>query len=179
MAEPVVVVLDLDNTLIHASEKPDDRFERFDVETEARTYMIHLRPYVCEFLRHLQSRPDRVTLVIWTAATSSYAQPVVENLFARAGIEWKTCVHALLTREDTVCVQKGVFLKDLDVVRRRFKTTKVLLIDDNPIHTHLPHNRDCVFLIPPFATHAEDAAQDTALHIITKAFSILWKEDAN
>jgi hypothetical protein len=72
---PLLVILDLDETLFHTSVIPLDRAADFRID-ENHTYK---RPGVDEFLRQLSKDP-RFTLAVWTSAAEDYAVTAVMNL---------------------------------------------------------------------------------------------------
>ena len=67
----IVLVLDLDHTLVHAV--PDHFVPGFDAfvipRSDQSDYYVHVRPHVLPFLDLVTSYPTNVRLVIWTAAT--------------------------------------------------------------------------------------------------------------
>ena len=74
-----LLVLDLDNTLI-ASDVDFDRY--YDIHVPDSGVFTSFRPYAREFLKNVNKYFD---IGIWTAATRSYAEPIVNKLFHGLG----------------------------------------------------------------------------------------------
>ena len=129
MTERSVVLLDLDNTLVHTTmdvARPD--FERIPHPT----LFIHVRPYVREFLAHLMQNDDLFEFGFWTCGTLAYANDVVHGLLDLVNApDWP--VRILLTRQDASVVD-GAYVKDLRLVKQRFGVTDLLLLDDKSLY---------------------------------------------
>ena len=69
------LILDLDETLIHATEQP--LIHQADFETEL--YYVYKRPYVEEFLEFCFAN---FRVGVWTTAGEEFARDVVKNIFA-------------------------------------------------------------------------------------------------
>ncbi len=76
MTEPKtkLLILDLDETLIYASERPLAHLPDF----RAGPYLVYKRPYVDDFLKACQ---EWFEVAVWTSASPSYAAEIVEALF--------------------------------------------------------------------------------------------------
>jgi RNA polymerase II subunit A small phosphatase-like protein len=122
----ILLVLDLDETLVYATERPLARPPDF----AAGPYVVYRRPHLGEFLRGCSERFD---LAFWSSSSEAYVATVVPAILP-AGVEaafaWSRgrCVRRFdpETRED-------YFAKDLRKVRRRgFDLRRVLVVDDTP-----------------------------------------------
>src|SRR6185436_6220697 len=91
---PLLVILDLDETLVHATEYSLGRPSDFTVER----YHVYKRPHVETFLRDLRTE---FRVAIWTASGRSYAEPVVDALISwRAQLEFLWCSERCTSRFD-------------------------------------------------------------------------------
>lgn len=121
-----LLILDLDETLIHAVEEPlsyacDFSFDR---------YFVYLRPYLKEFLEFTRTYFE---VAVWTSSGSEYASAVVESVF---GDDYP--LSFVWSRER--CVQKFdpeyyeyIYVKDLAKVKKKgYKLDQILVLDDTP-----------------------------------------------
>lgn len=69
-----LLILDIDETLIHSSEKQLDRIPDFKLDE----YFVYIRPGLEEFIL---SCSKLFNLAIWTASSSEYAREVIKNIF--------------------------------------------------------------------------------------------------
>ena len=69
-----LLILDLDETLIHASESSLATPHDFEVGP----YFVYKRPGLAQFLETVNKHFE---LAVWTSSTKSYAEPIVENIF--------------------------------------------------------------------------------------------------
>lgn len=119
-----LLILDIDETLIHARAQPLDRGHDFKVGH----YFVYCRPHLDHFL---ETVGNSFELAVWTTAGSIYAETVVAELdLADLAFLWTRdrCAHAMdpETREP-------IFIKDLKKVKRRgYDLDRVLMVDDSP-----------------------------------------------
>jgi RNA polymerase II subunit A small phosphatase-like protein len=146
---PLLVILDLDETLVHAPELPLARPPDF----LAFGYPIHKRPHVDAFVQGLLGTYQ---VAIWTASGRLYAESVVTQLRidpARLAFFW--CSERCTERFDHETRRRNT-VKALRKVRRRgYNLERVLVVDDSPEK----HVRNYGNLIPvlPFGGDADDA----------------------
>jgi len=121
-----LLVLDLDETLIHSPERPLAIAPDFHVGR----YPIHRRPGVESFLAFCLDEFAHVG--VWTASTLSYALPVLSQLVdvPRLAFVWgrERCTYRidLETRD-------GEWLKDIRKLRKRgFAKRSIIVVDDTP-----------------------------------------------
>lgn len=74
MSEKILVILDLDETLIHATDKPHDDTWDFQVFH----YKVYKRPYLQEFLLGLKEHFD---VAVWSSASDDYVDLIVKEIF--------------------------------------------------------------------------------------------------
>ncbi|KAI0952270.1 hypothetical protein AcV7_008139 [Taiwanofungus camphoratus] len=172
---PKTLVLDLDETLIHATSRPMlatsssgsgllglSMFGRgnkgaghmVEVVLGGRSTLYHVykRPFVDYFLRKVSGW---YTLVIFTASMQEYADPVIDWLDAGRGI-----LTRRLFRESCTQLPNGSYTKDLSIVEQDL--ARICLIDNSPIcysvneangipiegWTHDPHDEALLDLLP-------------------------------
>ncbi len=122
----LLLILDLDETLVYANEKPLDRPWSFT----AGGYYVYQRPHVGTFLLESLSRFD---LAVWSSAGRDYVVQVVENLF-----EEPRHLKFVWTRERCTLrfdSHSGAHfaLKDLKKVKRAgYDLSRVIVVDDSP-----------------------------------------------
>jgi hypothetical protein len=153
---PSIIILDLDNTLIHSLEperggsKNDqaliDSISRppdFTIDAKTYTYNVYKRPYVDDFLKYVTHKFDHV--IVWSAGTDTYVKLIVKKLFDGARIKQPFMV---LTRKDCDTTPEGS-RKNMHTLKRRlaklgmlYDHNQVLFIDDLPYKIkHLSKSR--------------------------------------
>jgi len=126
LLEPLLLILDLDETLIYASETPLDR----PVDFHAAEYSVYKRPHLDVFLAQVF---ERYRVAIWTASGRGYAEVVLPIIMpSRAKPEFIWCAERCTTHLDR---ETGLMypLKDLNKVRKRgYNLERILAVDDTP-----------------------------------------------
>lgn len=147
---PSIIILDLDNTLIHSLEPKSENDPHdqptidyvkkkfhispdFTVDGKSYSYAVYKRPYVDDFLKYATKTFDYV--VIWSAGTKRYVELIVEKLFKMAKLPQPFMV---LTRDDCKKTDEGC-RKNMPILRRKlakkgiqYDHNKILFIDDLP-----------------------------------------------
>lgn len=132
-----LLILDLDETLIHATaDKIGDNFD-FSVYQ----YFVYLRPGLAAFLAQCAAH---FQLAVWSSASDDYVQAIAQHIFP-AGIApvfvWgrSRCTRFRLPEVDEHGIlsldyaSKYEFAKRLKKVSRRgFNLKRVLIVDDTP-----------------------------------------------
>ena len=119
-----LLILDLDETLIYATEKPLER--RADFQT--KLYYVYKRPHVAEFLKFYR---EHFSVAVWTTAGADFAEAVVEKVFP---LDYS--LEFLWSREKCTKVYSAdkleyYFVKDLTKVKRKgYRLEDVLMVDD-------------------------------------------------
>lgn len=146
-----LLILDLDDTLIHARDKPlPDRSPDFRVDP----YYVYKRPGFDSFLETAVKHFD---LAVWTSSSPNYAQSIVAKLFGQPNFlkfVWTgdKCVWSFSPDD-----YNRVPIKDLrKVVRSRFAKSldRILIIDDSP--AKLRRNYGNLLQIKPFFGGLDD-----------------------
>lgn len=126
MQERILLVLDLDETLIHASENKLEYEHNFEVSN----YFIYTRPYLTKFLNEVFQYYD---LAIWSSGNDEYVNQIVEKIKPE-NIEFKFIWgQSKCTYKRNLCLNQYEYEKRLEKVKRKgFKLEKILIIDDSP-----------------------------------------------
>src|SRR5215813_9286309 len=119
-----LLILDLDETLLYASEEPLSIKEDFTVEQ----YYVYLRPHVKRFLAFCLAKFE---VAVWTTSTEGYAEGIVSCLFpAREAISF-LWARSRCTRKDDGEMREFYWLKDLKKVKRKgYDLEQVIVVDD-------------------------------------------------
>ena len=125
--EPQLLVLDLDETLVFATESALTRPADF---VACGLYHVYARPHVHHFLvrcgRHFE-------LAVWTSSSEDYAAEIVDHLFPdRAGLRFVWGRERCTLYAD---LERGTshWLKDLKkIAKLGFGLERVLVVDDSP-----------------------------------------------
>ncbi len=126
MADPLLIVIDLDETLVYASETPLSRPADFSVFS----YFIYKRPNVDSFLSNLVSR---YKVAVWTSSGNLYAEGVIKAIFPDPSLLAFVWDSRRCTRAYDPEYMFGHPIKDLKkVFRMGYKMERVVMIDDSP-----------------------------------------------
>lgn len=122
---PKLLVLDLDETLVHATEAPLAR----NADFRAGPYHVYLRP-------HLQSFVDAIfadfRVGIWTASGDNYATQVVERVFPGRTLEFVWSGRRCTAARDWTTGDYRT-LKDLRKLKRKgYPLETIVAVDDTP-----------------------------------------------
>ncbi|KAG2388872.1 hypothetical protein C9374_000311 [Naegleria lovaniensis] len=124
------LILDLDETLIHASTTPPrpDHERLYNYVLEVLIDQVNCTFYVSE-RPHLKLFMEKVcewyNVVIFTASVKSYANPVIDRLYHSDKIVDR------LFRSSCYVTEHGVYIKDLKTVTDNL--AKCMIVDNSPI----------------------------------------------
>jgi RNA polymerase II subunit A small phosphatase-like protein len=126
MEEKALLVLDLDETLVHATETPVE----LEPHHEVPPYFLYLRPGLDEFLTQMSVL---FRLAVWTSSSPAYARAVCPLVFSELqSLEfvWASdrCTPTRNFENDSWSSAKP--LKKLK--RRGYDLARVLVVDDSP-----------------------------------------------
>ena len=144
--KPYTLVLDLDETLIHFKPNPNNE--------ESGT--IKIRPYLYQFLDNVKKYYE---LVIFTAATQEYADPIINALESN-----KKYFDYRLYRIHTIIIDND-FVKDLSKLGRDLSKT---LIVDNMEQNYKLQKNNGITIRPFWGKDNEDTALIDLLDILIK-----------
>lgn len=144
-----LLILDLDETLIHGSES---RLHR-DADFMVGPFHVYERPYLSSFLSSTSAHFD---VAIWSSASSDYVASIASAL-AEFVPEWQFVWSRMR------CVQRmhpelmtTMFIKDLRKVKRRgYDLDRVLMVDDT--RHKVSRNYGNAIYVSPFEGADDDA----------------------
>lgn len=123
-----ILVIDLDETLIHSQEicikDVKYNYSTFDKVLEENGIAFNVRPYLVEFLNFAK---ENFNLIILSASNKDYIKSIINEL----SIE--SYFYLILDKEFCINVDK-VFIKDLDIFKQLYpesSNNEILLIDNN------------------------------------------------
>jgi RNA polymerase II subunit A small phosphatase-like protein len=137
-AQRKLLILDLDETLLYATEEPLSIKEDFKVER----YYIYLRPHVDRFLAFCLTKFE---VAVWTTSTEDYAEEIVSRFFpSREAISFLWARNRCTRKYDGE-LQEFYWIKNLQKVKRKgYDLEQVIVIDD----TAQKHEQNYGNLIP-------------------------------
>jgi CTD small phosphatase-like protein 2 len=116
------VVVDLDETLIHASptnKKPDHIITKILPDGSTLSLKVSIRPFAKDFIRTAAGLAD---VVIFTASVKNYADPIIDLLDP-----CREFVKLRLYRESCILTSHG-FVKDLSILKKNLKD--IIIVDN-------------------------------------------------
>lgn len=121
-----LLILDVDETLVYASDQPIARSPDFYVGP----FHVYRRPYLVEFVAAVSQWFD---LAVWSSASSSYVQGIVENVFGPSNALRFVWSCERCTRRYHPELQEHYYAKNLSKVRKLgFELERILMLDDSP-----------------------------------------------
>ena len=147
-----LLILDLDETLIFASEKPLERESDFGVGP----YHVYRRPHLDEFLT---SCHQHFQIAVWSASGTNYLAAVVETIFPAE-------ISPVFVWSRERCVQRydperleSYFAKDLKKVKRLgFSLDRVLIVEDTPQKVERNYG-NAIYVCPFFGDPSDSELQ--------------------
>jgi TFIIF-interacting CTD phosphatase-like protein len=119
-----LLILDLDETLLFATENPLARPEAFRVGP----YYVYLRPHVEPFLEWCASQ---FQVAVWTASSEDYAEAVVRRVFGSLDSIEFLWARRRCTRRCDLETRDQYWVKDLKKVRKQgYRLEQVIVVDD-------------------------------------------------
>ena len=121
-----LIVFDLDETLVHATEIPLCYPEAFRVGP----YFVYVRPFASELIEFCASHFE---IAVWSSSSERYVEMVTEKLF---GTSYPVAFSWAVSK----CVQKVdhksngyVYIKDLrKALKHGYAADEIIMIDDSP-----------------------------------------------
>lgn len=124
--KPKLLILDLDETLIHAIKRPLEHAPDF----EAEGYCVYERPGVREFLAAAEKD---FSVAIWSSAWRPYVQKIAERLIDEQFELVFLWGRERCTARRDLTFDEWFFAKDLRKVKRKgWKLEDILIVDDEP-----------------------------------------------
>jgi Dullard-like phosphatase family protein len=156
LAEPhkQLLILDLDETLMYATEKPLERRHDFEVGR----YVVYKRPFVEEFIR---TCAEWFELAVWTTSTEAYAAAVTPHLFPSTVTLSFAWARKRCTPDSSLERDERSWMKDLKKVKKLgYRLEQVIVVDDSP--EKLKRNYGNLVRVKPFT----GALEDTELNVL-------------
>lgn len=132
-----LLILDLDETLIHATKNPLEQKEAFRVFN----FYVYLRPFLKEFLEGIR---EDFLVAVWSSASDDYVAKIVAHVFPQGyplEFVWgrKRCTY----RSKRYSEDFGRYLEDYEtpyfylkrlqkLKRKEFQLERILIVDDSP-----------------------------------------------
>jgi len=163
---PKLLMLDLDETLFHATKTALDTPHDFMVAD----YFVYKRPHVDAFIAFCR---QHFQLAVWTSSSEDYATAIVKEIFGNSddlAFLWHR--QQCITRYNP---ENGEYdyIKDLKKLKRKgFSLDHIIALDDSP--EKLQRNYGNLLRIKPFTGATQD---EELLHIMP--FLMKLKEITN
>lgn len=124
-----LLILDLDETLIHATENKLEILEDFQFEQ----YYVYKRPHLNAFLEHVSKY---FTVGIWSSADDDYVTEIVQRIIPST-IELKVVWgRSRCSVKRDYDYDQYNFEKRLDKLKKQgFKQEQIIIVDDSPEKT--------------------------------------------
>ncbi len=155
-----LIIFDLDETLVHATENILSRPADFTVPP----YFIYQRPFLKTLLASLYGAVD---LAVWSSSSQAYVNAVVHEIFNDDfPLQFAWSVDRCVQRVD-VRTNSYVYIKDLRKVQGQgYTVDRILMIDDSPEKlVRQPKNH---YAIPAYTGQEDDyALLDLLQHLKT------------
>ena len=156
--DPLLVILDLDETLVYATEAELDRAPDF----RAAHYAVYKRPHVEQFLAGLF---ETCRVAIWTSSGRVYATEVVTHLLGSPSrLQFFWCAERCTDRFDHETRGRYTVKKLHKVRKRGYELARVVVVDDSPEKHALNYGN--LIAVAPFEGDASDAELPRLLRYI-------------
>jgi CTD nuclear envelope phosphatase 1 len=159
-----ILVLDLDETLIHSSTQGSryhDHVIEVMVDKHICLYYVYKRPFVDHFLKKVS---EWYKIVIFTASLAEYADPVIDYL------DSKNCVISKRFFRDSCIPMNGSYAKNLSLVDEDLSS--LILVDNSPVaYQHYPENGI------PIQTWVDDQNDEALLDLLLFLDALRYTQD--
>lgn len=146
----MLLILDLDETLIHSVERTPGSGSVGDFVVGG--YAVWKRPHLKAFLASCALRAD---LAFWSSASDPYVEMVVRAILPPGLTPAFAWGRSRCTRRHDFESFEDFFIKDLKKVRRRgFDLARTLIVDDTP--SKVARNYGNAVYVPPFLGDPSD-----------------------
>jgi RNA polymerase II subunit A small phosphatase-like protein len=171
-----LLILDVDETLIHATLQPYTHPADFTVFK----YAVYKRPYLTEFLTHCAIYFE---LAIWSSASDDYVQAIVQEIMPTTislAFCWgrSRCTPKFLSSMEEFGCYRDVFSSHYDYTKQLYKvrrkgypSQKTLIVDDTP--SKVANSYGNAIYIEPF----EGNPADEELLYLQKYLLTIYQEE--
>ncbi len=151
--EKILLILDLDETLIHSSSAlihQNFDFQVFD-------YYVYKRPYLAEFLVFCDTH---FQLAVWSSASEDYVELIVEHIFPKEikpAFVWgrEKCTRIFDYADFEGISPNYEYAKILKKVKKKgFSFEKILILEDTPLKVQNAYGN--AIYVKPFEGNLED-----------------------
>lgn len=120
-----LVIFDLDETLVHATEVPLPHVHDFQVGS----YFVYVRPFASELIEVSASRFD---IAVWSSSSEQYVEAVSAALFGQsAPLKFSWSVSRCVQKVDPKS-HGYVYVKDLRrVMKHGYTVDQIVMLDDS------------------------------------------------
>ncbi len=144
-----LLILDIDETLIHGVEIPLEH----PCDFRAGQFHIYKRPHVDQFLGSASKFYD---LACWSSATAEYLEIVLSEIIPNNLNLLFSWDRSRCTRRMDFVLQEEFFLKDLRKIRRKgLDINRILILEDEPRKVF--RNYGNAIYVRPFVGQSEDS----------------------
>jgi TFIIF-interacting CTD phosphatase-like protein len=151
-AKPKLLVLDLDETLIHARGRGEAELP-WPPQRRVAHFRVYLRPGVQRFMSEVL---ERFTVGVWTSATTDYAHAMLERIVARDRLRFVFARDRCTHRRDLE-FDESYWIKDIHKLADfGFDNQQILFVDDKA--RGLERSYANLVRIPPFEGDPADRA---------------------
>jgi carboxy-terminal domain RNA polymerase II polypeptide A small phosphatase len=120
-----LLILDLDETLLHASDAPLSVPENFVIGP----YFVYLRPHLSEFVRFAL---ENFTVGVWTSSGENYASQITAKIFPEDSLKFVWASDRCTLKFDPE-THDYVSLKNLKKLKsEEFGMSDMIVVDDTP-----------------------------------------------
>jgi carboxy-terminal domain RNA polymerase II polypeptide A small phosphatase len=123
--EKKLLVLDLDETLVHASDFRLSHEESFS----AGPYYVYARPHLDQFLGAVLKR---FTVGVWTASGEVYASLVLERIFPAGTLEFVWSSQRCTLARDWTTGEYGAIKNLRKLKAKGYPLESIIAVDDTP-----------------------------------------------
>lgn len=145
-----LLVLDLDETLIHYSKDTSKQFHHkvpyVTPSNKATVLSFNVRPFVKEFLKTVS---QYFVVCVFTASDLTYAKTMVDYIDPQ-----RQFISRIFDRRFCCITKKGFVVKDLRIFSREFPLDDILIVD-NSAYCFMPQLGNGIPILP-FETNMED-----------------------
>ena len=121
-----LLVLDLDETLIHATEQALE----YEADFQTQLYFVYRRPHVETFLTYCR---NNFRVGVWTTAGIDFAETVVESVFSDSYPLQFLWTRSRCTRVYDPETMEHHYVKNLAKLKRQgYRLKDVIMVDDTP-----------------------------------------------
>lgn len=160
MESRILLILDVDETLIHAAESPLHRPADFRIGP----YHVYRRPFLQSFLSAVA---NDFQVAFWSTASSDYVEEIVGEVWPGGGQPNFVWGRDRCTRGLDPERQSGEWLKDLRKVKRLgYDLRRVLIVDDTPRKV-ARHYGNAIYVRPFVGDEADEELRGLAQYLPT------------